>query len=742
LQDFRHLETYGVRLDFCGNSLFHRLKTIAYSYGPVTKNITSVWYQPGAPDQLIHYYDYDADNRLARVRTATRAWSDSVTWEEDARYHYYPHGPLARLELGAEKIQGLDYAYTLQGWMKGMNSSILDPTRDMGHDDATVYLRDVVGYGLNYYEGDYTPAGKTPFMPDITGTKLVKDPFSPALFDGTIRNLITANAGFTGKGVIQTTAYRYDALMRLKAMQVYQPEQNSAAVWKDSGYSAAYRTGYNYDANGNITDIVRNKESGSVMDNLHFTYDEDNSHLMSVYDSAGKKSTDDLDRDNNYTYDADGRLVGETQGPGNPLLLINSWTSFGRVLNINRNGKNLELEYNAFQQRAWEYNQQTGTATYYVRDVKGNALAVYRLTSGMSVLSEWPLYGSKRLGSWPVGLDLAVAAHPDQLTYVRGVKSYELTNYLDNVMAIVSDRRIPVAGGWTADIRKGQDYYPYGQRMPGRGCDTCSYRYGFNGKESDDSVKGLGNELDYSARIYDPQIGRFLSTDAYKKTAIGWSTYRFGFDNPIRYNDASGNEEQDGSEGPKPDVGSMTKYDLDHNVQEFSFLPGVSQTIETTTTQSVGTEGNWLTVGGHVKETGEFNLEGNAGPLTLEDNKIGPKVGGLSIRMGLNEREAKVEVGDSYFGIKATFLPPSIEVFQGQKTVMPAKPPYNSLTKLEQDVKTSYKTTNALTAAVVAATATVAAASAVAAAATAAAAAVVLAPVEVAVAIGALLATQ
>ena len=702
LQDFRHLETYGVRLNFCGSSLFHRLKTIAYKYGPVSKNVTSVWYQPGAPDQLIHYYDYDADNRLARVRTATRAWSDSVTWEEDARYHYYPHGPLARLELGAEKIQGLDYAYTLQGWMKGMNSSTLDPTRDIGRDDATDYLKDVAGYGLNYYDGDYTPAGKTPFMPDITGTKLETDPFSPPLFDGAVRNLITANAWFAGKGVIQATAYRYDALMRLKAMQVYQPGQNTAQVWKDGDYSTAYRTGYNYDANGNIGDIVRNNESGPVMDNLHFTYAAGNSHLTAVYDSAGKKGADDLDRDNSYTYDADGRVVRETQGPTNPLLLINSWTSFGRVLNINRNGKHLELEYNAFLQRAWEYNEQDGMATYYVRDLKGNPLAIYNFSSGAAILHEWPLYGGKRLGSWPVRLDLAQAVHPDQLTYVRGVKSYELTNYLDNVMAIVSDRRIPVAGGWTADIRKGQDYYPYGQRMPGRGCDTCYYRYGFNGKESDDSVKGLGNELDYGARIYDPRIGRFLSTDAYKKAAIGWSTYRFGFDNPIRYNDASGNLEKDGSgmpagvgkkeeEGPKSMIGSTAKLEFLMGKTTQSVAPGVTKTTTTTLTESGGTEGSIYNFEFNINESGKPGFEVKAGGITYGDGKLGAKVLGLSAKTGAGGSEVKVEIGDNYYGGKVEILPPSFEIYWGNKTTAPNSVPY-LLPKSEIDIRTSYKT--------------------------------------------------
>jgi len=39
------------------------------------------------------------------------------------------------------------------------------------------------------------------------------------------------------------------------------------------------------------------------------------------------------------------------------------------------------------------------------------------------------------------------------------------------------------------------------------------YRYGFNGKENDNEVKGSGNQQDYGMRIYDPRLGRFLSVD-------------------------------------------------------------------------------------------------------------------------------------------------------------------------------------------------------------------------------------
>jgi hypothetical protein len=36
-----------------------------------------------------------------------------------------------------------------------------------------------------------------------------------------------------------------------------------------------------------------------------------------------------------------------------------------------------------------------------------------------------------------------------------------------------------------------------------------SYRYGFNGKENDNEVKGAGNQQDYGMRIYDPRWGSF-----------------------------------------------------------------------------------------------------------------------------------------------------------------------------------------------------------------------------------------
>lgn len=61
---------------------------------------------------------------------------NDIDYREDAAYFYYPHGPLQRTELGQNKVQGMDYAYTLQGWLKGVNSDLLTPENDMGQDAA------------------------------------------------------------------------------------------------------------------------------------------------------------------------------------------------------------------------------------------------------------------------------------------------------------------------------------------------------------------------------------------------------------------------------------------------------------------------------------------------------------------------------------------------------------------------------------------------------------------------------
>jgi len=79
--------------------------------------------------------------------------------------------------------------------------------------------------------------------------------------------------------------------------------------------------------------------------------------------------------------------------------------------------------------------------------------------------------------------------------------------------------------------------------MPIRGYTASqSYRYGFNGKENDNEVKGTGNEQDYGMRIYDPRLGRFLSTDPLFSSFPWNSQYAFSENDPISNIDLDGLE--------------------------------------------------------------------------------------------------------------------------------------------------------------------------------------------------------
>lgn len=53
------------------------------------------------------------------------------------------------------------------------------------------------------------------------------------------------------------------------------------------------------------------------------------------------------------------------------------------------------------------------------------------------------------------------------------------------------------------------------------------YRYGFNGMERDDQVKGYGNSYNYTYRMHDPRLGRFFAVDPLAGDYPWNSTYAF-----------------------------------------------------------------------------------------------------------------------------------------------------------------------------------------------------------------------
>ncbi|UTW66278.1 RHS repeat-associated core domain-containing protein [bacterium SCSIO 12643] len=93
-----------------------------------------------------------------------------------------------------------------------------------------------------------------------------------------------------------------------------------------------------------------------------------------------------------------------------------------------------------------------------------------------------------------------------------------------------------------AEVISAADYYAFGSLMPMRNASTDDYRYGFNGMEKDDEVKGTGNSLDFGARIYDPRVGRWLSLDPLMAKYLGMSPYNFVGNSPIKFVDYDGKD--------------------------------------------------------------------------------------------------------------------------------------------------------------------------------------------------------
>ena len=96
------------------------------------------------------------------------------------------------------------------------------------------------------------------------------------------------------------------------------------------------------------------------------------------------------------------------------------------------------------------------------------------------------------------------------------------------------------SAGFTASVESYSNYYPYGMEQPGRNFSSPDYRYGYNGKEKDNELKGEGNSYDYGARIYDPRNAKFLSTDPLQAQYPGQSPFVYAANSPIALIDRNG----------------------------------------------------------------------------------------------------------------------------------------------------------------------------------------------------------
>jgi RHS repeat-associated protein len=391
------------------NVLLQDYKIVSYDYDLVSGKVNQVIYQKGEVDQYIHQYQYDADNRLTQVFSGTSPYS----LDNDASYYYYLHGPLARTELGSQKVQGVDYSYTIQGWLKAVNSGHLNSLRDMGRDgylgasgfNGNGYLpADEFGFNLGYFEGDYQQIGtmnigsmSTYQKPTIQTQSSAVGNQAADLFNGNIRMMAVAIRQF---GTLPlTNTYRYDQLNRLIESNSWNSYDSTNNAYFSSGSALTqYKNTFNYDANGNILKQLRNGGPSQVnLDSLsyfYYTNGEDlTNKLMYVKDNVSKTNyTDDIDNQvnsNNYKYDEIGNLISDSSEEISSI----EWNVYGKINRIKRYSysirPDLEFEYSPDGHRVVKIvkpkNGGMNVYTYYVRDAQGNVLATYNRTYSVTL---------------------------------------------------------------------------------------------------------------------------------------------------------------------------------------------------------------------------------------------------------------------------------------------------------------------------------------------------------------------
>jgi RHS repeat-associated protein len=467
-------------------------KEISYDYEIVSGNVKQVNYQSAKQDQFYHQYNYDEDNRLKEVITSR----DSIIWDTDATYYYYHHGPLARVEIGHHKVQAADYAYTINGWLKGVNSSTLVASRDIGKDGAADYAinqpllhahigRDAYGFTLGYFEDDYKSiksfTNNQKFEAITSGSGLAS---GNQYYNGNISFMSTAILGLTNPYI--GTKYSYDRLYRLTGMTAFDNLILANNKWDSNGALSDYATTYQYDANGNITHLTRNGISSvqTAMDDLQYIYSSGTNKLTQVTDNATDNGGyDDIKQgqaSNNYTYDATGQLTANLQ----ENITNITWTPYHKVKAITKTSgnDNIEFKYDATGNRIVkiiDHGSGNKTFTYYIYDAQGNIMATYTRELDNTItrtdklkMSEHSIYGSSRVGvrnsnhllaTWNITNSTLTTGTFEDTIRKLGLKHYELVNHLGNVLSTVSDKKIKnnsniITDNFTASISPWTNY--------------------------------------------------------------------------------------------------------------------------------------------------------------------------------------------------------------------------------------------------------------------------------------------
>ncbi|MBV7330176.1 RHS repeat-associated core domain-containing protein [Chloroflexi bacterium TSY] len=276
--------------------------------------------------------------------------------------------------------------------------------------------------------------------------------------------------------------FTYDALNRLETVTV---------ATNDISTTETYR----YDARGNI---VSKPGVG--------TYSYDPQHPRAVAQITGALNA-------TYTYDANGNM---TSGGGRTIV----WSSYNKPIEITKDSSKITFAYGPDRARF----RQTGTSGANTKITTYIGTLYEEMRSGSQ--AEWKHY--IRAGNVTVAIYTTRHDNTQETRYLH-------RDHLGSITTITDE---------SGQAIECSVYEPFGKRKsvkcPGApDVSNVNFKRGFTGHEHLAAV-GL---IHMNGRVYDPDIGRFLSADPFvqfPKNLQSLNRYSYAQNNPLSYTDPTG----------------------------------------------------------------------------------------------------------------------------------------------------------------------------------------------------------
>lgn len=306
--------------------------------------------------------------------------------------------------------------------------------------------------------------------------------------DGFYNGLIAEMYWENGSGGLKNYAYEYDKAGSL-----------TSATSSNFRYE---EKGITYDANGNIKTLQRTWDGTAPVDNLIYSYTNNNSsnQLASINDQTGN-NTGYKGGSHSYEYDANGNL---TKDGSRGITTAMGYNVLNLVETVSVNGKNLRYTYSA-----------SGEKLKY--EVVG--------TSDKTVYASIGEYGNT---------GYLTRIHTDEgfITFNQSNSTFHffycLTDHLGNIRRVIDENGNPVQTNEYLALGAvvSSDASPYSGKN----------RYFYQGKE----LQPEQTWYDFHTRMYDPMTGRFNQIDPITNFPV--TGYAGMLNNPVSYIDPDGQE--------------------------------------------------------------------------------------------------------------------------------------------------------------------------------------------------------